>query len=85
MKSPAPDNFQRFIERYPLHASELHRLEKLIRDLRDAELRKRVHARVNVELGIVLLKNQEVGIALEQLFQIKLGDIQELRDFKIRE
>jgi hypothetical protein len=83
MKPVTPNNFQRFAERYPEHAREMARLEKLIMEIADAEIRDRVRGRVNVELGIVLLKNQEVGEAIAQLFRTKLNDILELRDFTL--
>lgn len=77
MKSVTPDNFKRFREAYPNHAGELDRLEKVINRIEDPELREKVSARVNVELGIVFLKNQEVLTALHHIFEEQLSDLSE--------
>ncbi len=72
MKSPVPDNFKRFSEAYPSYATELQRLKKIIDRIGDVELRDRVRARINVELGIVFLKNQEVASTLQFIFEREL-------------
>ncbi len=72
MKSVTPNNFARFRILYPKHATEIYELEKTIEMIEDDELRFKIGARINIELGVVILKNEEVGEALKNLFQKEL-------------
>lgn len=74
MKPTPIDNFQRFIDQYPDYHLELNRLKKIIDQIDDQQIQAKVYARVNVELGVVLLKNKEVGIALTRLLHMQFED-----------
>jgi hypothetical protein len=72
MKPISPNNFARFKTLYPEHGMEITQIEKAISDIEDEGLRNKIEARINVELGVVLLQNQEVGDLLSKLFQKEL-------------
>lgn len=75
MKPTTIDNFQRFTDQYPSYNTELDRLKKIIDQIDDKEIQAKVYARVNIELGVVLLKNKEVGIALTRLLHMQFEDL----------
>lgn len=75
MKPTSIDNFQRFADQYPSYNLELDRLKKIINQIDDEHIQTKVYARVNVELGVVLLKNKEVGIALSRLLHMQFEDL----------
>lgn len=77
MKSPAPNNFQRFATQYPDYVHDLDRIMKLISNIADLELRSQVQSRVNLELGIVLLKNHEVDEALKKILSMEIVNLKD--------
>ncbi len=50
---------------------------KLISNIADLELRSQVQSRVNLELGIVLLKNHEVDEALKKILSMEIVNLKD--------
>ncbi|MFZ4461720.1 MAG: hypothetical protein ACOYN2_04270 [Patescibacteria group bacterium] len=72
MKPLTNNNFTRFCQIYPQHSLEIREIEKAIDTIEDSELRTKIAAKINVELGVVILKNEEVGDLLMNLFTKEL-------------
>ena len=74
MKPLSPDNFARFIVLHPEYRADIMHIRKIVNTIEDAELQAKILARINVELGVVLLGNQEIGNLLDGLFLKAIKD-----------
>ncbi len=68
------DNFARF---HAENSEESHGVEEIyraIKNISDPILRNRVYQRMNVELGVILLRKAEIQEELRKIFETELLD-----------
>lgn len=69
----APDNFARFIAENSDESHDVIEMRKAIDQIEDADLRARVYQRLNVELGVILLRKSEIQQMLRDVFQTEVS------------
>ena len=78
-RSPMPqstavlDNFARFLAENSDESHDVVEMRKAIEQIEDAELRSRVYQRLNVELGVILLRKSEIQQMLKDVFQTEVS------------
>lgn len=72
-----PDNFARFIAENSDESHDVIEMRKAIDQIEDAELRGRVYQRLNVELGVILLRKSEIQQMLRDVFQTEVSASQD--------
>ncbi len=61
------DNFQRLRTHSPSHSDTVSSIEKAIASIEDSILREKLYQKINVELGVLLLRNKEIESSLQKL------------------
>lgn len=65
---PALDNFARFLAENNEESHGVEEIQNAIRRIPDPVLRERVYQRMNVELGVILLRKAEIQEELRKIF-----------------
>jgi len=67
------DNFTRFLVENSDESNDVAEMRKAIDQIEDPELRDRVYQRLNVELGVILLRKSEIQHMLREVFQTEVS------------
>lgn len=74
-KNPSSlDNFARFLTENHEETHEVQEIINAIHRIPDPVLRERIYYRINVELGVILLRKTEIQQTLRQIFHAELRE-----------
>lgn len=68
------DNFARYLEENSEESQGVEEIARAISRIADPVLREQVYQRINVELGVILLRKAEIQAELRQLFATELAE-----------
>lgn len=68
-RKSALDNFARFLTENTEESQHIEEIKKAIATISDPVLRTRIYGRMNVELGVILLRKAEIQEELCKIFE----------------
>jgi hypothetical protein len=73
-KKPVSDNFARFLAENTEESHGVEEIYRAIQQIPNPILRERVYQRMNVELGVILLRKAEIQEELQKIFEMEFLD-----------
>ena len=68
-RKSALDNFSRFLMDNTEESQQIEEIKKAISSIPDTDLQTRIYQRINVELGVILLRKAEIQEELSKIFE----------------